>query len=115
MVVKIQHLLFNLFANIFPETCKRKSYLVTINHGNASVEKTQNNLFRVQQIFYENEQVLLHGNPENSLGEFLNKHSENSMVVMSSFGRSILSRIFKPDLANILLHQTGVSIFITHN
>lgn len=56
---------------------------------------------------------VLKGDVKFELPRFINQH-KNALVVMGSFGRSLLSRFFKESLANVVLAKTKTSLFITH-
>ena len=100
------------YGMLFPDLCKKKNYLVTINEkGNAIKPGTK----KMLQKFSNPEVVSLKGNLEKKLIEFLDVHTENAMVVMGAYGRSAVSMLFKPSLSNVVLNQSRTSLFIAHN
>lgn len=102
------------YIDAFPWLYAEKSYLVTINEAADNDEGTKNVPQNFQQKFAKLEIVSLKGNLEKKLIEFIDAHTEGTMVVMGAYGRSALSRLFKPSLSNVVLQQTRTSLFIAH-
>ena len=70
---------------------------------------------KFEQKFSNLEMVLLSGNTEKKLIEFLDEHTENAIVVMGAYGRSAISLLFNPSLSNVILEQSRTSLFIAHD
>ena len=104
------------YGKLFPKLCKEKSYLVIIN-AKEKVKKEGRKLImqKLVQKFSKLEMVLLSGNPEKKLIEFLDEHTENVIVVMGAYGRGAISRLFNPSLSNVILEQSRTSLFIAHD
>jgi nucleotide-binding universal stress UspA family protein len=104
------------YSILFPKLCKEKSYLVTIN-ANKKVKKMDLKAImqKLEQKFSNLQMVSLSGNLDKKLIEFLDEHTENTMVVMGAYGRSAISRLFNPSLSNIILEQSRTSLFIAHD
>lgn len=103
------------YAGIFPKLCLEKGYVLTINEGNSAQPLSSEALQNFLQKFPKLEIVSLKGNLEKKLIEFLDEHTENTMVVMGAYGRSAISRLFKPSLSNVVLNQSRTSLFIAHD
>ncbi len=103
------------YSNLFPKLAKKKTYLVTINE-NEKLKKKEMGSFaqKFEKRFSNLEIVLLKGDLQKKLIEFLDDHAENSIVVMGAYGRNALSLLFKPSLANVVLDQSRASLFIAH-
>ncbi len=66
-------------------------------------------------LHYPNAKIeIIKGETKNELTNYINQLS-NPLIVMSAFGRSLLSRFFKESLANYIITQTNAPIFIAHN
>ncbi len=104
------------YSNLFPKLTKKKSYLVTINAKEKIKKKErQQVLEKLEKKFSDLKIVSLSGKLEKKLIEFLDEHTENTIVVMGAYGRSAISRLFKPSLSNVILEQTRTSLFIAHD
>jgi len=103
------------YGNLFPKLYAEKSYLVTINpNKKLKKEERESIAASLEQKFSNLQVVSLTGNPEQKLIEFLDEHTENTMVVMGAYGRSAISRLFHPGLSNIVLEQARTSLFVAH-
>lgn len=104
------------YSDLFPKLCKKKTYLVTINEKEKIKKKHREALSqKLEKRFSDLEVISLTGKLEKRLIEFLDDHTENTMVVMGAYGRSAISRLFKPSLANVVLNQSRTSLFIAHD
>jgi hypothetical protein len=66
-------------------------------------------------LHYQNATIeVLKGETRDELTKFINQRS-NPLVIMGAFGRSSLSRFFKDSLASIIVEQTNVPLFVTHD
>lgn len=57
---------------------------------------------------------VLQGSVRKELVNFIQLQANNAVVVMGAYGRNALSRLFKQSLADIVLKQTGSTIFMAH-
>jgi nucleotide-binding universal stress UspA family protein len=55
------------------------------------------------------------GDAEEQIQGYLQYHEENELVVLGAYRRSELSRWFKISMADILMRQLNVPLFIAHN
>lgn len=94
----------HLPATILHVTPTEKEQLPHLHHFHSWLSRHYPNL----------EIRILHGNAEEQLTQFIAPRSENSIVVMGSFGENTLSRIFHKSLSNGVLQKTKASLFITH-
>jgi len=66
-------------------------------------------------LHYSNATIkILKGETRDELTTFINQLS-NPLVIMGAFGRNSLSRFFKESLANIIVKQTNVPLFVAHD
>jgi len=99
------------YGHLFPKLCKKQSFILTINEGPISKPLSKSLL----QKFTNTTTLSLSGNSEIKLIEFLDGHPKDTMLVTGEYGRSAISRLFKPGLSEVILNQSKTSIFITHN
>jgi hypothetical protein len=91
------------------------AYLVTIH------AREDNNLDYEQHVkswlprhFDHVDVEIIQGKASEELPAFINRYADNMIVVMGSYGRTTVSRLFRQSLANAILGKTPASIFITH-
>jgi hypothetical protein len=103
------------FAQLFPRLSALPSEVVSINltkdQQMANEEYVKQHL---HQHFSSLTQKNLQGNTRKELLKFLGKEQEHVMVVMGAFGRSGVSMFFKESLADVVLRETRLSLFIVH-
>lgn len=58
--------------------------------------------------------TLLNGNPEQELIGYLNSNSKNSLVVLGAYQRGRVSRWFRASMADKLMKQVDMPLFIAH-
>jgi nucleotide-binding universal stress UspA family protein len=104
------------YSNLFPKSCKKKTYLVTINEKEKIKKKHREAISqKLEKRFSDLEVISLKGKLKKKLIEFLDDHTENAIVVMGAYGRSAISLLFKPSLSNVVLDQSRTSLFIAHD
>jgi nucleotide-binding universal stress UspA family protein len=59
--------------------------------------------------------IKLEGSPKEEIPRYLKNVKENILVVIGAYGRNTVSRLFKPSLADTLMHDVKVPLFIAHN
>ncbi len=104
------------YYSLFPKSGKKKSYLVTISENEKIKKKYREEIFKkVGKRFPDLEKISFSKKIEKKLIEFLDDHTEDTMVVMAAFGESAISRLFKPGIANLVMEQTRTSLFVVHD
>jgi nucleotide-binding universal stress UspA family protein len=59
--------------------------------------------------------TVLKGCPENEIGNYLKERSGNSLVVLGAYRRNAVSRWFRESMADTLMKDLKVPLFIAHN
>jgi nucleotide-binding universal stress UspA family protein len=104
-----------MFSYIFPELATLKTYLLSVDEHNASHLRNDTNIRelitrRYSDISYE----VRNGHVIRELKDFIVSNSQHSLVVMGAYGRSALSRLWRQSLANTIIKEAQVPIFISH-
>ena len=61
------------------------------------------------------EYLVLKGEAENVITAYLKQQTEESLVVLGAYQRGRVSRWFKPSMADVLMKNTNLPLFIAHN
>ena len=102
------------FAEVLPKFTELPATIVSVNlndeqnSANAAFVKSLHGTFKDLEV------KKLNGNIERELLNFLQNGNDDSIVVMGAFGRSGVSRFFQDSLANVVLDETRLSLFIVH-
>jgi nucleotide-binding universal stress UspA family protein len=67
------------------------------------------------KLYFPNaEYTVLHGNPEETILSFLEQQNEETLVVLGAYRKSRVSGWFKPSMADILMSELRLPLFIAH-
>lgn len=58
---------------------------------------------------------VLKGLPETAIVDYLKKQKENSLVILGAYRRSTVSRWFRASMADVLMRDLELPLFIAHN
>lgn len=104
-----------MFGYLFPELNDLQTTVVTVNETSTNHVKGGGNFKDLVHVHFKNaEYVVLNGNAEEELINYLKLNGDNSIVVMGAYGRSAVSRMFHQSLSNRVLQELNVPVFITH-
>lgn len=102
------------FAYLFPELRQKKAIVVSAREDGEEVLEEQFKLKEWMKNHYDEvEYVVLKGSPSDELFGYLIER-KNSIVVMGAYGRGMLSRLFKPSHARLIVKTINLPIFISH-
>lgn len=69
----------------------------------------------IKQHYPKADAVVLKGTPEDVIITYLQRERKKPVVVLGAYQRSSFSRLFKPSMADHLLHHLKLPLFIAHN
>ena len=102
------------FTALFPELRNKKLSVVNVRQDEKQAIEDQFKMKEWLKAHYDNlEFVILKGEPADQLFGYLIE-KRNAIVVMGAFGRSMLSRFFKPSQARLIVKTINLPIFIAH-
>ena len=104
-----------MFNYIFPEWSDYKTYLVSINDGKGNHLKENTNIRELMGRHYTNVTYeLMKGDVSKEMKKFMKYNSSNSIMVMGAYGRNALSRLWRQSMANMIIKDIKVPVFISH-
>lgn len=104
-----------LFAYLFPELGEKKITVLNITEEvNGTIVEKDRIRALIQMHFNSIGFNLLHGRPKDELFGYL-MGKKNIMVVLGSFGRSMLSEFFNNSTADLVIKATNLPVFIAHH
>lgn len=69
----------------------------------------------IKQHYPKADAVVLKGNAEDAVISYLQREKKHPIVVLGAYQRSSFSRLFKPSMADHLLHHLKMPLFVAHN
>lgn len=91
--------------------------VLSVKPAEESSHLPDNNLMKefMKRHFPEAEYVILKGEPENTILAYLQQQPAEALVVLGAYRRSRISRWFRQSMADILMKNTNLPLFIAHN
>ena len=104
-----------MFNYVFPEWANCKTHLVSVNETRGNHLKENKNIRELLGRHYSNVSYeIMTGDVVKEIKKFMKYNSKNSVVVMGAYGRNALSRLWRQSLANMVIKDIKVPVFISH-
>lgn len=103
-----------LYSYLFPQWRDKPTTLLTVNSNGVAGEGEGDTLAWLYQHFPGAQRAVVAGNTQRELVQYVSQNDQGAFVVLGSYGRGALSRLLHQSTADILLEQTGASLFIAH-
>lgn len=108
--IKMFSCMFPVFENSSVELISVKAIEDNLH---ISDNKLLNEFMRIH--FKKTTYTVLKGIPETEIRQCLKDQPENTLIVLGAYGRSAVSRWFRSSLADFLLKETKLPVFIAHH
>ena len=103
------------FTYLFPEWRQKKVTVVNVREKEGEGIEDQYKMKEWLRQHYANVELkVLTGDASDQLFAYL-IDKKNAMVVIGAYGRSMLSRLFRPSHAHLIVKTVNLPIFITHH
>lgn len=103
------------FTYLFPQWRQKKVTVVNVREKEQAGIEAQYKMKEWLRQHYDNVELkVLTGDPSDQLFAYL-IDKKNAMVVIGAYGRSMLSRLFRPSHAHLIVKTVNLPIFITHH
>ena len=105
------------FSALFPTLNQLPVEVLSVKNDKQLPYHPDNKLMKefIAQHFPKASYVKLEGSPEKEIPHYLKELKENVLVVAGAYSRGKMSRWFKHSLADTLMHDLKVPLFIAHN
>lgn len=105
------------FSYLLPFLRKLEIEVITVQTGHDQLYLPDKRLMRefMDRHFPTATYKLLRGVPETLIAEQLGSEKENTMVVLGAYRRGLMSRWFRPSMADVLMEKLRIPLFIAHN
>jgi len=102
------------FTYLFPELHQKKATVVSVRNDGLDTLAAQFKMKEWLKNHYSDvDFAILKGEPSDQLFGYLIE-KKNAIVVMGAYGRNMLSRLFKPSHARLIVKTINLPIFIAH-
>lgn len=104
------------FSYVMPALKKLDVLILTVKEEHENKQIPDNKLAKelVNRHFPNAKYKTLAGDPEAEIVRYLKSEMQNPLVVVGAYGRSRVSRWFKSSMADVLMEEVSMPIFVTH-
>jgi nucleotide-binding universal stress UspA family protein len=105
------------FSYLFDSLLNLETQILTVRKDDDPLHVPDNRLIRefVKRHYPHAEFIVLKGMPEDEILTFLYHQKKDSLIVTGAYRRSRFSRMFRPSMADHLLRNLDLPLFIAHN
>lgn len=106
-----------MFSDMFSVFENAQVELITVKAIEDNLHMPDSKLLKefMRLHFKKTEYTVLKGLPETEIRQCMKNQSANTLIVLGAYGRSAVSRWFRASLADFLLKETQLTLFIAHN
>ena len=104
------------FSYVFPTLKQLDTEVVTVKGKNDTGHLPDNRLMTefMKKHYPEATCSVLHGDPEEEIIIHLAEEEENMLIVLGAYRRGMVSRWFRPSMADTLMKKLNACLFIAH-
>jgi nucleotide-binding universal stress UspA family protein len=105
------------FSYILPSFKKLPAEVVSVNDTNASLHLAEHRLMKefMKRHYPAAVFSVFKGNPETEIVKYLGGQEGNILIVLGAYHRGMVSRWFRSSMADVLMKNLDVPLFIAHN
>ncbi|WP_276482244.1 universal stress protein [Paraflavitalea pollutisoli] len=106
-----------MFGYTLAELIDSEVEVVTVKKPGLSGHVPDNHLMKefMKRHFATARYVVLHGDPETEILRHLRSFGEDTLLVLGAYRRGMVSRWFRPSMADLLMMEKKMPLFIAHN
>jgi nucleotide-binding universal stress UspA family protein len=106
-----------IFSYLFPNYCDRETEVISIKSMPDDFHLPQNRLMKefMKRHFSHATYTILKGLPEIEIVSHLEGKQQHELIVMGSYRRGMVSRWFRPSVADELMREIQAPLFIAQN
>jgi nucleotide-binding universal stress UspA family protein len=106
-----------MFSYLFENMKRLDTEVLSVKEEKENVQLPDERLINefIRQHYPLADAVVLKGDPEEVIVNYLKREKRNPIVVLGAYQRSSFSRLFKPSMADHLLHHLTLPLFVAHN
>ena len=103
-----------MFSYLFPEWRNNPTRMVTVKAEHPEIEQKHHILDLLNERFPDLQTDVLTGSTKQTLITYLKTFTNNTVVVMGAYGRPAISMLFRKSMANAVIREVMVPVFIAH-
>ena len=106
-----------MFSYIFPSLKYLPTTVLSVQHEKQGSHLPDNRLMKefMKRHYPKASYAVVHGVPETEIVRELKDKGKDTVVVMGAYQRGMISRWFRPSMADVLMDELQVPLFIAHS
>jgi nucleotide-binding universal stress UspA family protein len=106
-----------MFSYLLPQLKHLDTEIISVNPVNATLHLPDNKLMKefMKRHYPKAKYTVMKGWAEDEIIKHLKQAQENSLVVLGAYRRGTVSRWFRESMADILMKEVKLPLFIAHN
>ncbi len=106
-----------MFSYLLPQLKHLDTEVISANPVNKALHLPDNKLMKefMKRHYPKATYTILKGIAEEEIIKHLKQQKENALVVLGAYRRSTMSRWFRESMADILMKETKLPLFVAHN
>lgn len=106
-----------MFSYLLPEFADLPAEVISVNPAHKSLHLPDNKLMKefMKRHFPKAGYTILKGMAEEAIVKKLKEQQENTLVVLGAYRRGSVSRWFRESMADVLMKEVRLPLFIAHN
>lgn len=106
-----------MFSYLLPELKHLDTEVISVNPTDSTLHLPDNKLMKefMKRHYPKAKYTVLKGVAEDTIVNHLKKQQENTLVVLGAYRRGTVSRWFRESMADVLMKETKLPLFIAHN
>jgi nucleotide-binding universal stress UspA family protein len=106
-----------MFSYLFPEWQSLDTEVISVKDIKQTLHVPDNRLMKefMRRHFPGAEYTVLRGDAETEIIQNLKAQEQNIFIVLGAYRRGMVSRWFKPSMADALMEELNAPLFIAHN
>ena len=106
-----------MFSYIFPSLKYLPTMVLSVNSEKQTLHVPDNRLMKefMKRHYPKAEYKVVKGTPEDEIARELRDKGRDIMVVLGAYQRGMVSRWFRPSMADVLMEEVNAPLFIAHS
>ena len=106
-----------MFSYLLPQLKHLDTEVISVNPEDSTLHMPDNKLMKefMKQHYPTAKYTVMKGWAEQEIKKYLKKSADNSLVVLGAYRRGTVSRWFRESMADVLMKEVKLPLFIAHN
>lgn len=106
-----------MFSYLLPQLKDLETAVISVNAPDANLHMPDNKLMKefMKRHFPKAKFIVKKGNAEEEIIRYLKEMDPDTMVVLGAYRRGTVSRWFKESMADVLMKEIKLPLFVAHN